>query len=66
MYEAVFGVAGRGPYERTTRGTDTRIELWCNDHCDLLCVSGDADGRVRTRIQETVAPRLGVSSFFMI
>jgi len=43
MYEAIFRVSSGGTYEVATSGTDTTIELWCNDHCDLLHVSG-ADG----------------------
>lgn len=54
MYEAVFTVAGDSPYEDATATTDTSIELWCNDHCDLLLVSGDENDRVVTEVQETV------------
>ncbi|MFB6359976.1 MAG: helix-turn-helix domain-containing protein [Halobacteriales archaeon] len=54
MYEAVFRVAGDSAYEAATAATDTSIELWCNDHCDLLVVSGDRDARVVAEVEETV------------
>ncbi|MDG5775812.1 helix-turn-helix domain-containing protein [Haloarculaceae archaeon H-GB2-1] len=54
MYEALLRVAGGGAYERATDGTDTTIELWCNDHCDLLHVSGDGGDRVREEVERTV------------
>lgn len=54
MYEAVFRVYGDGAYEAATDGTGTVIELWCNDHSDLLHVSGrDADD-VLAEVRETV------------
>lgn len=54
MYEAVFRVDGGGAYEVATDGTDTTIELWCNDHCDLLHVSGDGGERVLDEVAATV------------
>ena len=54
MYEAVFTVAGDSPYETATATTSTSIELWCNDHCDLLLVSGDQDGPVVEEVEATV------------
>lgn len=41
MHEATFRIEGRGPYAHATTTGDTEIELWCNDHCDLLHVRGD-------------------------
>jgi len=46
MHEALLGIDQPGAYADATAGTDTTVELWCNDHCDLLHVSpggGDAD-----------------------
>jgi len=41
-------------YEGATAGRDVSIELWCNDHCDLLYVRGDADGEVRQEVERAV------------
>ena len=57
MYEAVFHVAGEGAYEQATDGTGTTIELWCNDHCDLLQVSGSEGDRVVAEVTDTVGIR---------
>lgn len=57
MYEAVFRIAGDGAYEKATEGTDTTIELWCNDHCDLLQVSGDKRDHVLGEVRSTVGVR---------
>ncbi|WP_134668475.1 helix-turn-helix domain-containing protein [Halorussus marinus] len=43
MHEALLGIDQPGAYADATAGTDTTVELWCNDHCDLLHVSGGAD-----------------------
>jgi predicted DNA binding protein len=61
MYEAVFHVRGEGPYERATAESTTRIDLWCNDHCDLLSIGGDGEELVLDRIREAVgvSQRLG-------
>ncbi|WP_435346554.1 helix-turn-helix domain-containing protein [Haloarchaeobius sp. HRN-SO-5] len=57
MYEAVFRLVGDGPYEVATDGTSTTIELWCNDHCDLLHVSGEGGARVLDEVERTVGVR---------
>ncbi|WP_158058403.1 helix-turn-helix domain-containing protein [Halorussus halophilus] len=44
MHEAVLGIEQPGAYADATAGTDTTVELWCNDHCDLLHVSGGSGG----------------------
>jgi predicted DNA binding protein len=54
MYEALLRVDAGGAYEAATDGTDTTIELWCNDHCDLLHVSGDGSDAVLTQVEATV------------
>ncbi|MFC6940743.1 helix-turn-helix domain-containing protein [Salinirubellus sp. GCM10025818] len=61
MYEAVFHVGGEGPYERATAAGATRIELWCNDHCDLLYVAGDEEDLVLDHIREAVGIRRHIS-----
>ncbi|MFB6184322.1 MAG: helix-turn-helix domain-containing protein [Haloarculaceae archaeon] len=57
MYEAVLHVKGDGAYEQATRRTDTSIELWCNDHCDLLQVRGPNSDHVLETVDETVGIR---------
>jgi len=44
MHEALLGIDQPGAYADATAGTDTTVELWCNDHCDLLHVSGGDGG----------------------
>ena len=45
MYEAVFRIELRGEGAIPTAEAGTSVELWCNDHCDLLHVRGaDAPG----------------------
>jgi len=54
MYEATFHIRGDAPYETATEARDVSIELWCNDHCDLLHLEGDTDGEIREEIDSTV------------
>jgi predicted DNA binding protein len=54
MYEATFHIRGEVAYEGATAGRDVSIELWCNDHCDLLHVHGDVDGAVAAEIETAV------------
>lgn len=41
MYEAAFGLAHESHYAELTRGIDARVQMWCNNHCDLLHVTGE-------------------------
>lgn len=41
MHEATIRIAGAGPFADVTARTGGSIDLWCNDHCDLLYVSDD-------------------------
>lgn len=61
MHQAVFHISGEGPYERATAASTTGIELWCNDHCDLLHVVGDEDELVVDHIHEEVGVRQRVA-----
>jgi predicted DNA binding protein len=61
MHQAVLHVSGEGPYERATAASTTRIELWCNDHCDLLHVVGDEDDLVLDHIRAEVGVRQRVT-----
>ncbi|MFC6732092.1 helix-turn-helix domain-containing protein [Haladaptatus sp. DYSN1] len=57
MYKAVFRIHGSGPYARATERNDTEIELWCNDHCDLLHVTGEHTESVLANVEEEVGIR---------
>jgi len=57
MYEAVLHVEGNEAYEQATRGTDTTMDLWCNDHCDLLQIRGSNSDEVLKEVAETVGIR---------
>ncbi|SDY61629.1 helix-turn-helix domain-containing protein [Halopenitus persicus] len=54
MYRAVFQISGDSLYSRSTAGTDTRLRLWCNDHCDLLHISGSQQENVIEYVQSAV------------
>jgi predicted DNA binding protein len=54
MHEATFHIRGGVPYEEATRNRDVSIELWCNNHCDLLHVQGDMMTEIRDEIASTV------------
>lgn len=56
MHQATFHIHGGVPYERATRNRDLSIELWCNNHCDLLHVQGT----VTEDIQEEIASTVGI------
>lgn len=51
MHEATFRLDEAGPYAEATASTDTAIELWCNDHCDMLDVKGGKLEWMRDRIE---------------
>lgn len=54
MYEATFHIRGDVAYEDATAGRDAEIELWCNDHCDLLHVRGDTEDAVVAEVAAAV------------
>ncbi|WP_254768758.1 helix-turn-helix domain-containing protein [Salinilacihabitans rarus] len=54
MYEATFTVSDSSAYTQPTAGTDCRIELWCNDHSDLLYVAGSAIDPLLSRIRADI------------
>lgn len=54
MYKAVFRINGNSPYSQSTMGTDTEISLWCNDHCDLLYITGERQEEVLTHVRSEV------------
>jgi predicted DNA binding protein len=54
MFEARFRIRGDSTYATATAGTETTVELWCNDHCDLLYVDGDPPVELLNRIRDQV------------
>mgnify|MGYP000194580549 CR=1 FL=1 len=56
MHEVTARVADDSPYALATAGSDATVELWCNDHRDLLHVRGPAEG-----VREHVEAAVGVS-----
>ncbi|WP_293032720.1 helix-turn-helix domain-containing protein [Natronococcus sp.] len=54
MYESTFAVADSSAYTAPTDGTDCRIELWCNDHADLLYVVGSSIEPVLSRVRADI------------
>lgn len=57
MYEATLRIRGAGAYAAATDGGEARIELWCDDHGDLLFVRGDARERVVANVEALVGVR---------
>jgi len=54
MHEATFHIRGGVPYEKATKHGNSSIELWCNNHCDLLYVEGGVTREIREEIASTV------------
>jgi predicted DNA binding protein len=54
MYEATFRIEGDGAYAVATAETDASVELWCNDHCDLLYVTDGATDEILTHVRDRV------------
>ncbi|MFC7045311.1 helix-turn-helix domain-containing protein [Halobacteriaceae archaeon GCM10025711] len=54
MHEATLRIESDGPYAAITQGSDARVELRCNDHCDLLRVRGDDPEAMLERIRGVV------------
>ncbi|WP_049924070.1 helix-turn-helix domain-containing protein [Halopiger djelfimassiliensis] len=54
MYEATFSIADTSAYAEPTAESDCRIELWCNDHSDLLYVRGEAVERVLAQVESDI------------
>ena len=57
MHEATLRIEGGGPYALATADGDTEIELWCNDHCDLLHVRGDDTATAVSAVDREVGIR---------
>jgi predicted DNA binding protein len=54
MYEATFHIEGSGTYAVATADTDASVELWCNDHCDLLYVEDGATDEILGHVRDRV------------
>ncbi|WP_435155835.1 helix-turn-helix domain-containing protein [Haladaptatus sp. DFWS20] len=54
MYEVVLRIEQPSACAKATYGTETTIELWCNDHCDLLHVSGTTGAEGLGYLEEIV------------
>ncbi|WP_049935460.1 helix-turn-helix domain-containing protein [Haloplanus natans] len=49
MYEATLRIDHTSPYADVTMNQDVRVEMWCNQYCDLVYVSGtDIEAPVET------------------
>lgn len=57
MHVATFSVEAQGAFGEITRDVDATIELWCDDHCDLLMVKGDEENVLRSAIDELIGVR---------
>lgn len=54
MHEATFRIEGDGTYAAATAENDASVELWCNDHCDLLHVSNGATDEILEHVRDQV------------
>lgn len=57
MYEATFEITGETGDTLATAETAASVELWCNEHCDLLHIRGDDAGAVVDRVERLVGVR---------
>lgn len=62
MFEVTFRIAGHSTYATATAGTETSVELWCNDYCDLLYVDGDPPVELLDQIRDQVGMEDTLSS----
>lgn len=54
MYEATLRITGHSLYAEATAGTAATIDLWCNDHCDLLHVCREPAVDIGQKVADTV------------
>lgn len=57
MHEATIHVRDGTPYAAATADRDVTVELWCNDHCDLLLVRGADAAAVAADVADAVGTR---------
>ncbi|ELZ98182.1 HTH DNA-binding protein [Haloferax mucosum ATCC BAA-1512] len=60
MYEASLRIRDDSPYAAATAGNAASIELWCNEHCDMLHVSHEVGADVLARVRDTVGVETSV------
>jgi len=60
MQQATFRIEDYGPYARATADGRVAIELWCNDHCDLLLVSRPDTGAERGDALSAIDGTVGI------
>lgn len=61
MHVATFRIKGRGAFADITQEVDASIELWCNDHCDLLRVSDRSDQSLLSKIDDLAGVRESIT-----
>jgi predicted DNA binding protein len=54
MYEATLRITGHSSYAEATDGTSATIDLWCNEHCDLLYVNKEPAVDIAQNVETTV------------
>ncbi len=54
MHEVTMRIEQPSVPAAATAGTDTTVELWCNDHCDLLHVSGPDGEKTLNHLERLV------------
>ncbi|MFW5905278.1 MAG: helix-turn-helix domain-containing protein [archaeon] len=54
MHEATLRIRSSAPFAAVTDGTDAVLELYCNDHSDLLFVSGADPETMLARIADRI------------
>ncbi|RQG88061.1 hypothetical protein EA462_14525 [Natrarchaeobius halalkaliphilus] len=57
LYEATFRVAHESAYAELTEGRDLRLDMWCNDHCDMIRASGTDHDVLIDRLEAHVGIR---------
>jgi predicted DNA binding protein len=57
MHQTTFRIEGTGPLAAATADRDAAVDLWCNDHCDLLHVTGADAAGFLDAVREVVGVR---------
>lgn len=57
MFEATLRINHRSPYADATSRRNAHVEMWCNQYCDLVYVSGDDINTPIETFRETVGIR---------
>lgn len=54
MYEAAFGLKHNSLYAEVTKGHRAHVQMWCNNHCDLLHIIGKDAEKVVSGLESKV------------